>query len=35
MPLFHSGAIMAAYAPALAAGAQLVNRRRFSASPAE
>ncbi|GAB3677438.1 long-chain-fatty-acid--CoA ligase [Actinocorallia lasiicapitis] len=32
MPLFHSGAIMAAYAPALAAGARLVLRRRFSAS---
>lgn len=32
MPLFHSGAIMAAYAPALAAGATLVLRRRFSAS---
>ncbi|WP_433182057.1 AMP-binding protein [Actinoallomurus sp. CA-150999] len=32
MPLFHSGAVMAAYAPALAAGAQLVLRARFSAS---
>jgi fatty-acyl-CoA synthase len=32
MPLFHSGAIMAAYAPALAAGACLVLRRTFSAS---
>lgn len=32
MPLFHSGAIMAAYAPALAGGAHLVLRRRFSAS---
>ncbi|MBC6462037.1 AMP-binding protein [Actinomadura sp. HBU206391] len=32
MPLFHSGAVMAAYAPALAAGARLVVRRRFSAS---
>lgn len=32
MPLFHSGAIMAAYAPALAAGAELVLRERFSAS---
>jgi len=32
MPLFHSGAIMAAYAPALAAGATLVLRRRFSVS---
>ncbi|GAA2093762.1 AMP-binding protein [Actinomadura alba] len=32
MPLFHSGAVMAAYAPALAAGARLVLRRRFSAS---
>lgn len=32
MPLFHSGAIMAAYAPALAAGAELVIRGRFSAS---
>jgi fatty-acyl-CoA synthase len=32
MPLFHSGAIMAAYAPALVAGATLVLRRRFSAA---
>ncbi|MFC4588247.1 AMP-binding protein [Sphaerisporangium corydalis] len=32
MPLFHSGAIMAAYAPAVASGAGLVLRRRFSAS---
>ncbi|TDD82168.1 acyl-CoA synthetase [Actinomadura darangshiensis] len=32
MPLFHSGAVMAAYAPALAAGAELVLRTRFSAS---
>ncbi|WP_101787827.1 AMP-binding protein [Nonomuraea indica] len=32
MPLFHSGALMAAYAPALASGAALVLRRRFSAS---
>ncbi|ROO83232.1 fatty-acyl-CoA synthase [Actinocorallia herbida] len=32
MPLFHSGAIMAAVAPALAAGAHIVLRRRFSAS---
>lgn len=32
MPLFHSGALMAAFAPALASGAQLVLRRRFSAS---
>ncbi|MBW8484378.1 AMP-binding protein [Actinomadura parmotrematis] len=32
MPLFHSGAIMAAYAPALAAGATLVLRSRFTAS---
>ncbi|GAA3441946.1 AMP-binding protein [Planomonospora venezuelensis] len=32
MPLFHSGAIMAAYAPAAASGAALVLRRRFSAS---
>ncbi|WP_018655435.1 AMP-binding protein [Actinomadura flavalba] len=32
MPLFHSGAIMAALAPALAAGACLVIRPRFSAS---
>jgi fatty-acyl-CoA synthase len=32
MPLFHSGAVMAAYAPALVAGAQLVLRARFSAS---
>ncbi|MFI6387790.1 AMP-binding protein [Nonomuraea sp. NPDC050540] len=32
MPLFHSGAIMAAYAPAVASGAALVLRKRFSAS---
>jgi fatty-acyl-CoA synthase len=32
MPLFHSGAVMAAYAPALVAGATLVLRRKFSAS---
>ncbi|MGI5167864.1 AMP-binding protein [Spirillospora sp. CA-253888] len=32
MPLFHSGAVMAAYAPALFAGAELVVRSRFSAS---
>ncbi|MFD1536196.1 AMP-binding protein [Nonomuraea guangzhouensis] len=32
MPLFHSGAVMAAYAPAVASGATLVLRRRFSAS---
>ncbi|MEU6792358.1 AMP-binding protein [Nonomuraea wenchangensis] len=32
MPLFHSGALMAAYAPAVASGAALVLRRRFSAS---
>jgi fatty-acyl-CoA synthase len=32
MPLFHSGALMAAVAPALAGGATLVLRRRFSAS---
>jgi fatty-acyl-CoA synthase len=32
MPLFHSGALMAAYAPAVASGATLVLRRRFSAS---
>lgn len=32
MPLFHSGAVMAAYAPALVAGAELVLRARFSAS---
>ncbi|WP_344589782.1 AMP-binding protein [Actinomadura vinacea] len=32
MPLFHSGAVMAAYAPALAAGAELVLRSRFTAS---
>jgi fatty-acyl-CoA synthase len=32
MPLFHSGAIMAAFAPALTAGAHLVIRRKFSAS---
>ncbi|NUW35010.1 AMP-binding protein [Nonomuraea sp. SMC257] len=32
MPLFHSGALMAAYAPAVVSGAALVLRRRFSAS---
>ncbi|MFB9477526.1 AMP-binding protein [Nonomuraea salmonea] len=32
MPLFHSGALMAAYAPAVASGARLVLRRRFSAT---
>ncbi|SDL48898.1 AMP-binding protein [Nonomuraea jiangxiensis] len=32
MPLFHSGALMAAYAPAVASGAALALRRRFSAS---
>ncbi|MCF6472270.1 acyl-CoA synthetase [Nonomuraea sp. MG754425] len=32
MPLFHSGALMAAYAPAVASGAALVLRRRFSAT---
>ncbi|WP_067826709.1 AMP-binding protein [Actinomadura kijaniata] len=32
MPLFHSGALMAAFAPALYAGAELVIRSRFSAS---
>ena len=32
MPLFHSGALMAAVAPALVSGATLVLRRRFSAS---
>ncbi|MGW2159914.1 AMP-binding protein [Nonomuraea sp. NPDC001699] len=32
MPLFHSGALMAAYAPAVASGAALAVRRRFSAS---
>lgn len=32
MPLFHSSAIMAAYAPAVASGATLVLRQRFSAS---
>ncbi|MFI6324052.1 AMP-binding protein [Nonomuraea sp. NPDC050556] len=32
MPLFHSAAIMAAYAPAVASGAGLVLRRKFSAS---
>ncbi|MFD0470483.1 AMP-binding protein [Nonomuraea thailandensis] len=32
MPLFHSGALMAAYAPAVASGAALVVRQRFSAS---
>lgn len=32
MPLFHSGAIMAAYAPAVVSGAALALRRTFSAS---
>ncbi|WP_219466166.1 AMP-binding protein [Nonomuraea rhizosphaerae] len=32
MPLFHSGAVMAAYAPAVASGAALALRRKFSAS---
>lgn len=32
MPLFHSGAIMAAWAPMLGVGGTLVLRRRFSAS---
>lgn len=32
MPLFHSNAIMAGWAPALAAGATMALRRRFSAS---
>ncbi|WP_030164765.1 AMP-binding protein [Spirillospora albida] len=32
MPLFHSGAVMAAFAPALVSGAELVLRGRFSAS---
>ncbi|GAA4073426.1 AMP-binding protein [Nonomuraea soli] len=32
MPLFHSGALMAAFSPAVASGARLVVRRRFSAS---
>ncbi len=32
MPLFHSNAIMAGWAPAAAAGASLALRRRFSAS---
>jgi fatty-acyl-CoA synthase len=32
MPMFHSNALMAGMAPALAAGARLVLRRRFSAS---
>jgi fatty-acyl-CoA synthase len=32
MPLFHSGAVMAAFAPALATGACLVLRHSFSAS---
>jgi fatty-acyl-CoA synthase len=32
MPLFHSNALMAGLGPALAAGARLVLRRRFSAS---
>jgi fatty-acyl-CoA synthase len=32
MPLFHSNAIMAGWAPAVAAGASIALRRRFSAS---
>jgi fatty-acyl-CoA synthase len=32
MPMFHSNALMAGWAPALAAGATLAQRRRFSAS---
>ncbi|WP_235618511.1 long-chain-fatty-acid--CoA ligase [Embleya scabrispora] len=32
MPLFHSNAVVTCWAPALAAGAELVLRRRFSAS---
>ncbi|MFW5420028.1 AMP-binding protein [Nocardiopsis sp. CNT-189] len=32
MPLFHSGAVLAAFAPALASGAPIALRRRFSAS---
>lgn len=32
MPLFHSNAVMAGWAPALAAGASIALRRRFSAS---
>lgn len=32
MPLFHGNALMACWGPALAAGAQLVLRRKFSAS---
>ncbi|WP_344089714.1 AMP-binding protein, partial [Nocardiopsis composta] len=32
MPLFHSGAVLAAVAPALASGAAIALRRRFSAS---
>jgi fatty-acyl-CoA synthase len=32
MPLFHSNAVMAGYAPALAAGATMALARRFSAS---
>jgi fatty-acyl-CoA synthase len=32
MPMFHSNALMAGWAPALAAGACIVLRRRFSAS---
>ncbi|MGC0416611.1 AMP-binding protein [Embleya sp. AB8] len=32
MPLFHSNAIITCWAPAVAAGAELVLRRRFSAS---
>ena len=32
MPLFHSNAIMAGWAPAVAAGASIALRRKFSAS---
>ena len=32
MPMFHSNALMAGFGPALAAGARVVLRRRFSAS---
>ncbi len=32
MPLFHSNAVMAGWAPAVAAGASIALRRRFSAS---
>ena len=32
MPLFHSNAVMAGWAPAVAAGASIALRRKFSAS---